>query len=88
MVPAWVAVERHPAPYQRANNQREKSGMTQPASTTTNELRFCHDMLGQEAGDAAIALVERVIGMPCPCKRGIPCPLAPPVAVPQGVVVA
>jgi len=34
-------------------------------------------MLGKEAGDEVIDLVERSIGGPCPCKRGLVCPLAP-----------
>lgn len=40
-------------------------------------MLFCQTRLGIERGAEAIALVERVTGQPCPCKRGLVCPLRP-----------
>jgi hypothetical protein len=36
----------------------------------------CQALFGMERGDQIIAQIERVSGQPCPCKRGIVCPLA------------
>ena len=51
--------------------------MPPPSTPPTDGQLFCHAMLGKDAGDEVIALVERSIDGPCPCKRGLICPLAP-----------
>lgn len=47
---------------------------------STAQPLFCQAQLGERLGNEVIALVEKVDGQPCPCKRGLPCPLAPPAA--------
>lgn len=47
---------------------------------------FCQVRLGVERGAEAIALVEAVTGQPCPCKRGLVCPLMPVAEAPAAAV--
>lgn len=45
------------------------------------EKTFCQERLGDVAGTAAMDLVERATGLPCPCKQGKGCPLNPATVV-------
>lgn len=48
--------------------------------TSTTAQLYCQALLGERLGGEVVALIEKVDGQPCPCKRGLPCPLAPPAA--------
>lgn len=43
----------------------------------TTQTLPCKVLLGEVRGGEVNELVERVTGGPCPCKRGLTCPLLP-----------
>jgi len=45
------------------------------------EILPCQAMFGMEAGERLANLSVELTGKPCPCLRGLECPLLPPLAV-------
>jgi hypothetical protein len=46
-------------------------------------LLACEAIFGRERGAKIIARVEEATGQACPCKQGLPCPIAPPMVPTQ-----
>lgn len=45
--------------------------------TTNQKIRPCEREWSADKAAGVVALVEKLTGKPCPCDRGVPCPLLP-----------
>ena len=43
----------------------------------TREMAQCERLFGQERAEKISAHIEMLFEEPCPCKRGLACPLVP-----------